>query len=102
MKNAFTVHCIPWAACASLLQEVRVAASEVRVINHAAALADDYDRQSRHAIAVSHSGQTIGCARLLPDGRIERVAVLPHVHGAEIKDAMIKVLKDYSQKYSTK
>lgn len=101
MRNAFTVHCIPWEACAPLLQEVRVAASELSVISHVDALTDDWDESSRHAIAVSNTGQIIGCARLRADGCIERIAVLPHEHREMIKAALIEVLQDYSQSISS-
>lgn len=37
---------------------------------------DDLDAQSAHALAVDAGGAAIGCARLLPDGHIGRVAVL--------------------------
>jgi predicted GNAT family N-acyltransferase len=37
---------------------------------------DDADAVSLHALAVDGNGMPIGCARLLPDGHIGRVAVL--------------------------
>jgi len=43
MQNAFTVHCIPWESCTPLLNDVRVAASKMRVISHVEALADQFD-----------------------------------------------------------
>lgn len=97
MRNAFTVHCVPWEACAPILNEVRVAASQMRAISHLEALADEQDEWARHAIAINTKGQAIGCARVMPDGRIERIAVLPHEHQVQIKAAMIEILKDYSQ-----
>ncbi|MDD5057566.1 MAG: hypothetical protein PHQ60_06815 [Sideroxydans sp.] len=97
MQNAFTVHCLPWEFCAPILNEIRVAASQMKVISHLDALEDGRDGQARHAIAVSSKGQYIGCARLLPDGRIERIAVLPHEHQIQIKNAMIEILQDFAQ-----
>ena len=38
---------------------------------------DDFDPQSRHAIARGPDGTAIGTGRLLPDGHIGRLAVLP-------------------------
>jgi len=97
MRNAFTVHCVPWETCAPILNDVRVAASQMRVISHLDAMADDMDQQVRHAIALSKTGQAIGCARITSDGRVERIAVLPHEHQAQIKAAMIEILKDFAQ-----
>lgn len=97
MRNTFTVHCVPWEACAPILNDVRVAASQMRVISHLDAMADDLDQQVRHAIALSQTGQAIGCARITLDGRVERIAVLPHVHQSQVKAAMIEILKDFAQ-----
>jgi hypothetical protein len=79
------------------LNDVRVAASQMRVISHVDALEDGHYELARHAIAVTTKGQFIGCARVMPDGRIERIAVLPHEHQAQIKAAMIEILKDFAQ-----
>lgn len=97
MHNTFTVHCVPWQACAPILNEVRVAASQMKVISHVDALEDGKDEFARHAIAVTTKGQFIGCARILSDGHIERIAVLPHEHQAQIKAAMIEILQDFAQ-----
>jgi hypothetical protein len=101
-QNDFTVHCLPWEACAMRLQNIRVAASEAGTIGHIEALSDSVDQQSRHAIAADKSGQTIGCARLLDNGKIERIAVMPHVHGEQIRAAMIEILRAHTQKYFAK
>jgi hypothetical protein len=97
IQNTFTVHCVSWESCAPLLNEIRVAASQMRTISHAGALPDGKDELARHAIAVSTKGQCIGCARLLPGGHVERIAVLPHEHQAQIKAAMIEILSDFAQ-----
>lgn len=38
---------------------------------------DEYDAVSTHWLALGADGSPIGCARLLPDGHIGRMAVLP-------------------------
>ena len=38
---------------------------------------DEYDAVSTHWLALAADGSPIGCARLLPDGHIGRMAVLP-------------------------
>lgn len=37
---------------------------------------DEFDAISRHLLAVADDGSLIGCARLLPDGHVGRMAVL--------------------------
>jgi predicted GNAT family N-acyltransferase len=76
MSADFGVHTYRW----------RDAARELRAIRHAVFVVeqrvpeslewDDADATSLHALARSASGEAIGCARLLPDGHIGRVAVL--------------------------
>jgi predicted GNAT family N-acyltransferase len=38
---------------------------------------DDWDRCSDHALALDREGRAVGTGRLLPDGHIGRMAVLP-------------------------
>jgi GNAT superfamily N-acetyltransferase len=96
MHNPFTMHCIAWQFGAPLLQEIRAEACEIGLLIHSEMLPDDIDVQSRHALALGTNGRGIGCARITPEGRIERMAVLPHAHRAQIEAALIEVLNDYA------
>jgi predicted GNAT family N-acyltransferase len=55
---------------------------------------DAMDDPSVHALAVDERGRPIGCARLLPDGHIGRVAVLAawrrHGVGSALLDALTR------------
>lgn len=51
---------------------------------------DGLDPSCRHALAVDARGAAIGCARLLPDGHIGRVAVLASHRGLGIGDALMR------------
>ncbi|MBI3433176.1 MAG: GNAT family N-acetyltransferase [Hydrogenophilales bacterium] len=42
---------------------------------------DEHDAVSVHFLAVANDGSPIGCARLLPDGHVGRMAVLPAWRG---------------------
>ena len=53
---------------------------------------DDADAVSLHALAVDVRGNAIGCARLLPDGHIGRVAVLAPWRGRGIGSALLRAL----------
>jgi predicted GNAT family N-acyltransferase len=53
---------------------------------------DDADAVSLHALAVDARGHAIGCARLLPDGHIGRVAVLPPWRGQGVGSALLRAL----------
>jgi hypothetical protein len=100
MSHSFTVHCIPWQAGAPLLQEVRMTANEIALFDHSVVCMDESDESSRHAIALSKSGQAIGCARLNPQGQIERITVLPSEHSPQIKAALIEILYEYMLQFN--
>lgn len=53
---------------------------------------DDLDDASLHALAVERSGRAVGCARLLPDGHIGRVAVLAAWRGRRVGSALLQAL----------
>jgi hypothetical protein len=50
---------------------------------------DEHDAVSAHWLATSDDGTPIGCARLLPDGHIGRMAVLPAWRGSGVGRALL-------------
>lgn len=50
---------------------------------------DEHDAVSRHFLALDSVGRPIGCARLLPDGHVGRMAVLREWRGQGLGDALI-------------
>ena len=53
---------------------------------------DGIDANCRHAIAVDAAGNVIGCARLLPDGHIGRLAVSAAWRGRGVGGALLERL----------
>lgn len=96
MQNPFTMHCIAWQAGAPLLQEVRAEACGIGLLNQSEVLPDEIDEVSCHALALGTNGRGIGCARITPEGRIERMAVLPHENRVQIEASLIEVLNAYA------
>ena len=77
MTHPFTVSLISWHDGEPLLRAVREA-----VFVHEQSVPeelewDGMDDGGRHALALSLSGDAIGCGRILPNGHIGRIAVLP-------------------------
>ncbi|MBV2234194.1 MAG: GNAT family N-acetyltransferase [Sterolibacterium sp.] len=73
-----------WAALASAARPVREAVF-IREKGIAAALEwDALDAVSHHVVALDAAGQPIGTGRLLADGRIGRIAVLPNWRGLRV------------------
>jgi len=91
MSTSFTFHCIEWQAGADLFRDVRIAACASGLLDATEMGADDMDEISRHALALTKGGRAIGCARLTPAGRIERIAVMPHEQRDQVENALIEV-----------
>jgi predicted GNAT family N-acyltransferase len=58
---------------------------------------DNLDADCRHAIAEDAEGRVIGCARLLPDGHIGRVAVRSHWRGIGVGAELVATLIDIAR-----
>ncbi|HVO87882.1 MAG TPA: GNAT family N-acetyltransferase [Casimicrobiaceae bacterium] len=74
-QPAYTVRLADWEDDRAALREVR---NDVFIVEQRVPAElewDDMDARSRHALAEDARGYAIGCARLLPDGHIGRVAV---------------------------
>jgi len=59
---------------------------------------DEFDPVSVHALARDGSGAAIGTGRLLPDGHIGRMAVLPRARGRGVGSALLIALMDESRR----
>lgn len=57
---------------------------------------DEFDGLSRHVIAEAQ-GAAIGTGRLLPDGHIGRIAVLPGWRGRGVGSALLRALLDMAR-----
>lgn len=58
---------------------------------------DAADAASLHFLVVDGAGQAIGCARLLPDGHIGRMAVLPGWRGRGVGRALLAAVLETAQ-----
>jgi len=58
---------------------------------------DEYDVVSTHWLAIADDGNPIGCARLLPDGHIGRMAVLPAWRGRGVGRALLAAILTAAQ-----
>lgn len=76
LKDSFTIEQVNWSSHSDMLLQVRnrVFIEEQKV--PAEIEVDEHDQQSTHFVALDQSRNPIGTARLLPNGRVGRVAVL--------------------------
>ena len=100
MPSQFTVRILPWREALPLARPVRdkVFIEEQRVPQELEW--DEWDESSDHAVAVDTAGNTIGTARLLPDGRIGRMAVLKERRGQGVGAALLRAMLDRARERS--
>ena len=90
----FAIRTLRWAEGAEALRAVRRAVFVVEQRVPESLEWDAADAASLHALARAADGTAIGCARLLPDGHIGRVAVLAPWRGRGVGSALLARLID--------
>ena len=102
MSNPFTVSLVCWHDGEPLLKSIREAVF-IREQGVPETLEwDELDAGCRHALALSHQGDAIGCGRMLADGHIGRIAVLPQWRKQKVGTAIIEALLDYARSHDYK
>lgn len=97
MSNPFTVHLITWHDGEPLLRAIRDKVF-IQEQNVSAELEwDGLDDSCHHALALSTSGDAVGCGRITAKGHIGRVAVLPEWRRKHIGTAILELLVDYAR-----
>lgn len=92
MQQSFTINLVSWQNEIDNLRSIR----EIVFINEQNVPEemewDEFDTISKHVLALDNDRKPIGTARLLPDGRIGRMAVLKEWRGKGVGSAMLKRL----------
>lgn len=90
MSVAFRVRLADWTLDQPALRRIRLTVFVDEQQVPEALEWDGIDGECRHVIAEDTAGEPIGCARLLPDGHIGRVAVLASARGQGVGDALLR------------
>ncbi len=94
MSNPFTVSLVSWCDGEPLLRAIREAVFMREQGVPEELEWDGLDEGCRHALALSLQGEAVGCGRLLPDGHIGRIAVLPQWRNQKVGTAIMEALLD--------
>jgi predicted GNAT family N-acyltransferase len=96
MPTSFSISLVCWHDGEPLLKSIREAVF-IREQGISPELEwDNEDDHCRHALALSHQGEAIGCGRLLADGRIGRIAVLKKWRKKKVGTAILEALLNYA------
>jgi predicted GNAT family N-acyltransferase len=92
MSPAFTIRILSWSEALPLARPVRekVFVDEQKVPRELEW--DEWDERCDHAIACDADGHAVGTARLTPDGRLGRMAVLRECRGLGAGTALLEAL----------
>jgi predicted GNAT family N-acyltransferase len=102
MSNPFTVSLVSWHDGEPLLKSVREAVFIKEQGIPAELEWDGVDERCRHALALSLQGQAIGSGRMLANGHIGRIAVLPPWRKKKVGTAIMEALLDYARAHDYK
>jgi predicted GNAT family N-acyltransferase len=94
MTTPFTVSLVSWHDGEPLLRAIREAVFIREQCVPEELEWDNMDGGSRHALALSLNGDAIGCGRILPNGHIGRMAVLPEWRNKRVGTAIMEILLD--------
>jgi predicted GNAT family N-acyltransferase len=92
MPPRFTIRIMTWREALPLARPVR---ERVFIDEQAVPRElewDEWDEASDHAVALDASGKAIGTARLLPDGRIGRMAVIKEWRAKGVGAALLAAM----------
>jgi len=100
MAATFTISILAWDEALPLARPVRekVFIEEQNVPRELEW--DEWDARCDHAVARDMKGQAIGTARLLPDGRIGRMAVLREWRGRGVGAALMEAVLERARERS--
>jgi len=97
LQDSFNIAQVSWQTHAPQLRAVREAVFIMEQKVPVELEWDGLDAAAQHLLALNAAGEAIGCARLLGDGSIGRMAVLKPWRGLGVGAALLTAAIDYYQ-----
>ena len=97
MSNFFSVHLLSWHNGQPLLRVVREAVFMREQGVSSEMEWDGLDGACHHVLALSATGDAIGCGRISPEGYIGRIAVLSEWRGKRVGSSLLESLLGYAR-----
>jgi predicted GNAT family N-acyltransferase len=94
----FRVRLVSWDECSGVLTAIRTAVFVREQAVPADLEMDGRDFECAHALAEDSGAQAIGTGRLMPDGRIGRMAVLAAWRGRGVGSGILAVLMEEARR----
>ncbi len=92
MTPRFTIRVLSWSDALPLARPIRLAVFVQEQGVPVELEWDDWDARAEHAVAFDVHGAPLGTARLLPDGRIGRMAVLKAWRGQGVGGGLLQAM----------
>lgn len=96
LADSFHIECHDWQQARSWAEPIRIEVFVEEQGVPAALELDGADPACLHALAFARDGQAIGTARLMPDGRIGRMAVRAAFRNQGVGGALLQVLIEHA------
>jgi predicted GNAT family N-acyltransferase len=93
----FSVNAVDWQAANAALEEIRRCVFIDEQAVPESLEWDGLDEDAIHVLACDSKGYPIGCGRLLPEGRIGRMAVLSGWRGKGVGSALLQALLEIAR-----
>ncbi len=90
--KTFNIHVGSWKDVSDRAMQVRMMVFVKEQGVPVALECDSFDAVSQHVLAVDRNGKAIGTGRLLPDGHVGRMAVLPEWRSKGVGTALLGTL----------
>jgi len=98
MTDIYQFDTVKWLAAAADIMEIRKKVFVVEQRFDKEVLCDQFDHNCYHVLVRDRRGECVGCGRLIPDGRIGKIAVLINHRGNGIGSGILRKLIKIAQR----